>query len=382
MQYRKFGKLDWEGSVLGFGAMRLPTLDGNPMSKNIDEKESIHMIRYAIDAGVNYVDTAYPYHGGNSEIVVGNALRNGYRQKVKLATKSPLWVVKESSDFDKYLNEQLKKLQTDHIDFYLFHGLDQQKWDLVLKLNLLERAEAAIKDGRIGHIGFSFHDEYDTFSQIINGYPDWTFCQIQYNYMDTENQAGMLGLYNAAAQGLAVIVMEPLLGGKLANPTGSIGELFREQGKQRSPADWALQWIWNHSQVNMVLSGMSTLQQVKENLLSADHSAIASLDSEDLYFISQVRRQFESRAVIPCGRCGYCMPCPNGVNIARNFEIYNNGIMYDDMQGASIVYSRFMPEDERAEQCLECMLCESLCPQGIAISEWLLTVHATLGNKG
>ena len=218
MQYRKFGKLDWQASALGFGSMRLPTLDGNPMSQNIDEKESIHMMRYAIDAGVNYVDTAYPYHGGNSEIVVGKALQDGYLQKVKLATKSPLWSVKESQDFDKFLNEQLKKLQTDHIDFYLFHGLDKQKWDLVLNLNLLEKAEAAIKDGRIGHIGFSFHDQYDTFREIIDGYPDWSFCQIQYNYMDTDNQAGMLGLYDAAARGLAVIVMEPMLGGKLANP--------------------------------------------------------------------------------------------------------------------------------------------------------------------
>jgi len=381
MQYRKFGKLDWKASALGFGAMRLPTLDGNPMSQNIDEKESIHMIRYAIDAGVNYVDTAYPYQGGHSEIVVGKALQDGYRQKVKLATKSPLWYVKQSQDFDKFLNEQLIKLQTDHIDFYLFHGLDKQKWDLILNLNLLEKAEAAIKDGRIGHIGFSFHDQYETFREIINGYPDWTFCQIQYNYMDTENQAGMLGLYDAAARGLAVIVMEPLLGGKLANPSGSIGELFSQQGKQRTPADWALQWVWNHPQVSMVLSGMSTFEQVKENISSADYSGIDTFDADDLYFVSEVRRQFESRAVIPCTRCGYCMPCPNGVNIAGNFEIYNNGIMYDDMQSARTVYSRFMPEDQRAEQCVECALCEYSCPQGILISDWLLTVHDSLGNK-
>lgn len=380
MQYRKFGKLDWEASVLGFGAMRLPTLDGNPMSKNIDETESINMIRYAIDAGVNYVDTAYPYHGGSSEIVVGKALQDGYRQKVKLATKSPLWFVKESQDFDKFLNEQLKKLQTDHIDFYLFHGLDKQKWDLILHLDLLGKAEAAIKDGRIGHIGFSFHDQYDTFPQIVDGYPDWDFCQIQYNYMNTEYQAGMMGLFYAAARGLAVIIMEPLLGGKLANPPGPIQELFNKDGSKRSPADWALQWVWNHPQVSMVLSGMSTLQQLKDNLQSADHSGVDTFDSDDLYFISQVRREFESRAVIPCGQCGYCMPCPNGVNIARNFEVYNNGIMYDDMHSARMMYLRFMPEDERAAQCLECSLCESLCPQGIAISEWLLKVHTSLGE--
>jgi predicted aldo/keto reductase-like oxidoreductase len=361
--------------------MRLPTLDGNPMSNNIDEKESVHMIRYAIDAGINYVDTAYPYHGGNSEIVVGKALQDGYRQKVKLATKSPLWFVKSSQDFDKFLNEQLQKLQTDHIDFYLFHGLDKQKWDLILNLNLLERAKAAIQDGRIGHIGFSFHDEYDTFPRIIDGYPDWDFCQIQYNYMDTLNQAGTMGLHYAASRGIPVIVMEPLLGGKLAKPPGPIGELFRQDGKQRSPADWALQWVWNHPQVSMVLSGMSTLQQLKENLDSADRSGIDSFDSEDLFFISQIRSQFESRAVIPCTQCGYCMPCLNGVNIPKNFEIYNNGIMYDDMQSARTVYTRFMPENEQAGQCLNCGLCEYMCSQGIAIGEWLLKVHDTLGNK-
>jgi Predicted oxidoreductases of the aldo/keto reductase family len=382
MQYRKFGKLDWEASVLGFGAMRLPTLDGNPMSQHIDEKEAIRMIRYAIDAGVNYVDTAYPYHGGNSEIVVGKALLEGYRSQVKLATKSPMWLVKEKQDFDKYLNEQLKKLQTDHIDFYLFHGLDKQRWDLILKLDLLQEAESAVKDGRIGNIGFSFHDDIDTFQQIINGYPDWTMCQIQYNYMDTEFQAGMMGLYSAASRGLAVVVMEPLRGGKLANPSGSIGELFLHQDKPWTPAEWALQWVWNHSQVSMLLSGMTTFAQLQENLLSADRAEANKFESDDLYFISQVRCAFESRAVIPCTQCGYCMPCISGVNIPKNFEIYNNAVMYDDTPGARFVYSRFLPEGERADQCLECMTCETFCPQGITISEWLQTVHATLGNKG
>ncbi len=381
MQYRKFGKLDWEVSVLGFGAMRLPTLDGNPMSSNIDEKEAIRMIRYAIDAGVNYVDTAYTYHGGNSEITVGKALLEGYRSQVKLATKSPLWLVQASQDFDKYLNEQLKKLQTDHIDFYLFHGLDKPKWNLILRLNLLQKAEAAIKDGRIGHIGFSFHDDIDTFHQIIDGYPDWALCQIQYNYMDTEFQAGMMGLYSAAARGLAVVVMEPLRGGKLANPPGVMAELFQRQVKQRTPADWALQWVWNHPQVSVLLSGMSTLEQLQENLQSADCSGVDSFDSDDFYFISQVRGEFESRAVIPCSQCGYCMPCPSGVNIVKNFEIYNHAVMYDDMPGASSLYSRFLPEDQRADQCLECMICETLCPQGITISEWLQTVRDSLGNK-
>ena len=223
MKYRKFGKLDYQVSALGFGCMRLPTMDGKPMSGEVNEKESTRLIRSAIDRGVNYVDTAYPYHNGNSEIVTGKALGDGYRDKVKLATKSPLWFITSAADFDKFLNEQLKKLQTDHIDFYLMHGVGKERWEnTVLKFGLLEKAEKAIADGKVGHLGFSFHDRPESFKPIVDAYDRWDFCQIQYNYMDTENQAGTAGLRYAASKGLAVIVMEPLLGGRLANPPAEV----------------------------------------------------------------------------------------------------------------------------------------------------------------
>ena len=225
MQYRNFGKLDWKSSALGFGCMRFPTTDGERLSPNIIEDEAVRMIHHAIDNGVNYLDTAYPYHGGQSEIVVGKALQGGYRERVRLATKLPVWMVESPSDFDKFLDEQLQKLQTDHIDFYLLHALSKRRWhDIVLKHKLLDKAAEALADGRIRHLGFSFHDDYAGFEEVVNGSELWDFCQIQYNYMDTENQAGTRGLNLAASKGLAVVIMEPLLGGRLVDPPKDIRE--------------------------------------------------------------------------------------------------------------------------------------------------------------
>ena len=288
MQYRKFGKLDWEGSVLGFGAMRLPVTGEkpNPMGPDVDEPETIRMIRHSIDKGVNYVDTAYPYHGGQSEVVVGKALKDGYRDKVKLATKLPSWLVEKPDDFDRYLDEQLEKLQTNHIDFYLLHTLNTSYWSKLRDWGVLNWAEDAIADGRIHYLGFSFHDEFEVFKEIVDAYDKWTFCQIQYNFMDIEYQAGAKGLQYAADKGLAVVIMEPLRGGQLTlkNPK-SISKLWKSAAVQRTPADWALQWIWNHPQVAVVLSGMSTMPQVIENLYSADRSGAGILSEEELILI-------------------------------------------------------------------------------------------------
>jgi predicted aldo/keto reductase-like oxidoreductase len=382
MKYRKFGKVDWEASALGFGCMRLPTLDSKPMSPNIDEKESIKMIRYAIDNGVNYVDTAYPYHAGSSEIVVGKALRDGYRQKVKLATKSPMWFVSTTSDFDRYLNEQLKKLQTDHIDFYLLHGLDGYKWkNTVLKLDVLRSAEAAVKDGRIRHIGFSFHDSFGPFKEIIDGYDSWDFCQIQYNYMDINNQAGTKGLKYAAQKGIAVIVMEPLLGGRLANPPEPVKELIEGFGEKISPVGLALDWVWSQPEVSLVLSGMSTMSQVQENINCANNASAGALSGAKLALIEKIRAKYNEKIVIPCTKCGYCMPCPNGVNIPRNFELYNDGFIYNAMNVSRTVYQKYMTEAERAGKCVECRKCEEKCPQKIPVSEYMHKVHEELSRE-
>jgi predicted aldo/keto reductase-like oxidoreductase len=378
MQYRSFGKLDWKVSALGFGCMRLPTTDGQRTSP-IDEAEAMRMVRHAIDSGVNYVDTAYVYHEGLSEAFVGRTLKDGYRDKVKLATKLPLWEVKSAGDFDRLLNEQLTRLDTDHIDFYLLHALDKNRWrNVVLKHDLLSKAKEALADGRIRHLGFSMHDDYACLEEILGGSELFDFCQIQYNYMDIENQAGTRGLKLAASKGLAVVIMEPLLGGRLANPPKDIRAEMEAVAVGRTPADWALQWIWDQPEVSVVLSGMSTMSQVEENLGSADRARIGSLSNAEHVVIAQAREMYLARTVIPCTKCGYCMPCPSGVNIPGSFDIFNYAHLYEDVADARMRYQIFMPEDQHASACVACGACEELCPQSIPITDWMPKVTALL----
>ena len=378
MQYRRFGKLEWQVSALGFGCMRLPTVDGD--HADIDEPLATRMVRYAIDHGLNYVDTAYPYHKENSERFVGRALQDGYRERVRLATKLPCWKVEVQEDFDRLLNEQLEKLQTDHIDFYLLHALNKDRWQQMQAVDIFEPAERALADGRIRHLGFSFHDDYAVFEEIIDGYDGWTVCQIQHNYMDIKNQAGSKGLKYAASKGLAVVIMEPLLGGRLVDPPDPIQQIWDDAPEERTPADWALQWLWNQPEVSVVLSGMSAMQHVKENVASAETSHVGSLSAEELALFDRVREEYKEICPIPCTKCGYCMPCPNGVDIPRNFEVYNEGVMYDKPDTARDGYKNWTPEEAQAQQCIQCRECEEKCPQSIPISEWMPVVHEVLGN--
>ena len=377
MQYRKFGKLDWKASALGFGCMRLPIIDGN--SANIDEPEAIGMLHYAIDHGVNYLDTAYPYHSGNSERVVGKALQGGYREKVKLATKLPAWAVESKDDFDRFLNEQLEKLQTDHIDIYLLHGMRANRWETMIKYDVLQSAEKALADGRIGHLGFSFHDTFEVFQEVVDGYDNWTMCQIQYNYMNEEHQAGTKGLEYAASKGLAVVVMEPLLGGKLVNPPQQVQALWDTAAIKRAPVEWALDWLWNKPQVSVALSGMSTMAHVEQNVAAAETAGTGMLTSGDLELVAKARAKYDELCPVPCTQCRYCMPCPNGVDIPRNFDTFNNGVMYNTFENARRGYSR-MAEDVRASACIQCRECEDKCPQNIEISQWMPLVDEVLGQ--
>ncbi len=350
--------------------MRLPIIGGD--TSNIDEPPAIEMIRYAIDHGVNYVDSAYGYHGGNSERLVGKALKDGYREKVKLATKMPTWLIQEYGDFDKYLDEQLGKLDTDRIDFYLLHGLNKSRWPNIKGLGITEWAEETIADGRIGHIGFSFHDDLATFKEIIDYYPGWEFCQIQLNYMDTEYQAGLEGLRYAAEKGLAVVIMEPIKGGKLAvTPPGDVQAVWDKADTKRTPAEWALQWVWNLPEVSVVLSGMSEMRHVEENVVYAGRSGVGSLTADELKLIDEAKNAYNRLGFVGCTACRYCMPCPQGVEIPEILGMYNEYYMSGQSDEVKEKYWEKIGPEAHADQCVACGVCEEQCPQGLPISKFI-----------
>ena len=376
MLYRKFGKTNEMVSILGFGCMRLPLLPGGDPSK-IDEVLATNLIRYAIDKGVNYIDTAYPYHGkgmgssGQSEPFLGRVLKDGYREKVKIATKLPSWLIKTRADMDRILNEQLERLGTDSIDFYLVHALNSTLWKNVKEAGITEFLDQAILDGRIKYAGFSYHDKQENFNEIVDGY-DWSFCQIQYNYLDEEFQAGSKGLDYASQKGLGLTIMEPLRGGKLAiNLPTDVQKVFNAAAGEKTPAEWALRWVWNHAEVSLLLSGMNSMEQVVENISIANNAHVNAFTDNEKEVIEQVKNIFRQRIKVNCTGCGYCMPCPSGVNIPGCFTYYNNYHMF----GREELYQRMLQPEQMASNCIECGECETHCPQSIAIREELKKVR-------
>jgi uncharacterized protein len=377
MQYRAFGKGKKEVSVLGFGCMRLPVIDGD--SKKIDKPKATEMLRYAYDHGVNYYDTAYPYHGGESERFVGEFLKNeGIREDIYLATKLPSWLIKSAEDFDRLFDEQLAKLQTDYVDYYLVHALNEDNWHKVTTNGVFEWAEKQIADGRIRELGFSFHDEYPVFEKITDAY-DWSFTQIQYNYMDIERQAGLKGLKYAADKGLSVIIMEPLMGGRLATPPTNVQYAFNQIDKNRTPVSWALHWLWDQAEVTTILSGMSTMEHVIENVELACEAEIGSFTQEEHDLMVRVRDEFNKRALIPCTNCQYCLPCTVDLQIPEIFGVFNHAVMYDALEETRGWYSSWDAE-KMASACIDCDACEPKCPQNIPISDWMVKVAAVMEN--
>lgn len=369
MLFRQFGTTGEKVSTLGFGCMRFPQID-----EKIDEEKSIEMIRYAIDNGVNYIDTAYMYHDGESEPIVGKALQDGYRDKVYLATKLPSWLINSREDMDKYLNEQLEKLQTDYIDFYLVHALNQNYWENLTKLGIFEFLDSIKKDKRVKYVGFSFHDKLDLFKEIVDSY-NWSFAQIQYNYLDEYYQAGLEGLEYAASKNLGVVIMEPLRGGKLVNNLpNDIKEMLDNGPTEKSAAEWALRFVLDKPEVSVILSGMTTIEQLKENLKIANEANPNTLSFEEKQFIDELKNRFKEKIKVNCTECKYCMPCPAGVNIPTCFTHLNNDSMFDDRENMKKKYNMSLGEEAKASKCVECGKCENDCPQQIKIREKLKEV--------
>jgi uncharacterized protein len=374
MLYRNIPKSGDKLSILGFGYMRLPTKKGG----GIDEERAIRQLRYAIDNGVNYVDTAPAYHFGKSEKILARALENGYREKVRIATKLPPWSVYSRQDMDRILDLQLATLHTDLIDYYLLHSLSKGNWEKLKALGVCEFLTCAKNDGRIKNAGFSFHGDTATLKEIIDSY-NWDFCQIQYNYLDENHQAGTEGLVYAAGKNLAVMVMEPLRGGNLAGqiPEG-VKKIWDEAPQKRSPAEWALRWVWDHPEVTVVLSGMNDEAHIEENLRIANEALSHSLSLSEIETIHHVRDTYQLLMKVGCTGCGYCMPCPAGVDIPGCFSLYNAHNLFPHDRSAKFLYlgrhGGLLSHVSYAGLCKNCGKCEKVCPQHLPVSAFLKDV--------
>ena len=368
MKFRTMGKLGIQSSVFGLGCMRF---NGEASGDSvINEEKAISLIRRAIDGGVTYIDTAYVYLDKTSEIVVGKALQDGYREKVTIATKMPSEYVHNREEMEALLEEELRKLQTDHIDFYLMHGIDKAKWEYFKSIGAPEFFEDMKKEGKIRYTCFSFHGPYEEFKSILTDY-DWDMVQIQYNFMDIDHQAGTKGLKLAAQIGIPVVIMEGLLGGRLSNAPENVQAIYDQFPVKRTPVEWAFRWLCNHPEVSVVLSGCNEAEQIDDNLRIFDSTEPGSMSEEELKLIDDVRRAYLSRTKIGCTGCRYCMPCPNDVDIPGIFSVWNNLSLYNADPKTDWLMGMIVSGGHGADRCVECGACEAACPQGLSIIDGL-----------
>jgi len=382
LEYRKLVRDGELLSALGYGCMRLPSKAGR-----VDEEKAIAQMLYAYENGVNYFDTAYPYHNGKSEEVLGRFIKkNNIREKVYIADKLPQFLVKRKEQIQEYFNVQLKRLDTDYIDYYLLHMLDSYaSWEKMKKFGIIEFLENKKANGQIRHAGFSFHGLASEFIKILEDY-NWDFCQIQYNYLDENNQAGLEGLRRAYELGIGVVIMEPLRGGNLAaKAPDKVKAKFAEYKEKRSPAFWALRWIWNHKEVSLLLSGMNVDEHIKENIEVANLTTPGSMSQEELEIVNEVKNIYRSLMKVPCTGCNYCMPCPFGVEIPTTFTNYNDKYFFGGImprfQYASRALGLIGAKKSSVDLCTQCGLCEKHCPQNIEIRKELQIAKKELDSR-
>jgi predicted aldo/keto reductase-like oxidoreductase len=368
MYNRPFGKLGFDVSTFGFGAMRLKQL---PNDGGIDYDYAINLIRAAIDKGVNYVDTAYVYHGGFSEVAVGRALQDGYRDRVKLATKLAVWEAKTPENFEAQLDTSLKRLQTDHIDFYLFHSIEGERWESMGDA-VMTFMDKMVQKGKVLYPSFSFHDSPEKFKTVLDAY-DWKMAQVQFNFLDTyaTNNAALEGIEYAGKKGVPIVVMEPLRGGALVDPPADVQALYDAFPNKRSAVDWAFRYCYDRPEVVTVLSGISTMEMLEENLAIFADGKPGSMSQEEHDLIAKVRETYLSRTKVGCTGCRYCMPCPAGVNIPRILRAYDTASIFGDTARLKREYANIVKAGEGQDQCIECGACEAQCPQKISIIEKL-----------
>ncbi len=376
MKYRNFGKLGIQGSAFGLGCMRFNGAASG--DSTVDEEKAISLIRRAIDGGVTYIDTAYVYLDKTSEIIVGKALQDGYRDRVTIATKVLADLVHNREEMEAVLDEELKKLQTDHIDFYLMHAINKEKWEYFKSIGAPRFFDDMKKAGKIRYKCFSFHGPYEEFEYIIKDY-DWDMCQIQYNFMDIENQAGTRGLELAGSLGIPVVIMEGLLGGRLAKAPENVQALYDAFPVKRSPVEWSFRWLCNHPEIGTVLSGCNEEEQVDDNLRIFDSVEPGIMTEDELKLMADARQAYLSRMKIGCTGCRYCMPCPNGVNIPGIFSAWNDVSLYGVDPAEHFGLKDIRKNGAGADNCVGCGACEAACPQNLSIIDSLQEAWKELG---
>ena len=379
MTYNQLGSTGLNVSRFGMGCMRLPKIEQRDGTSIIDQDKTNEMVRYAIENGVNYFDTAYIY--GGSEAAMGKALAGGLREKIVLAAKNPVWLAESYDDYERLLDEELERLQSDYIDVYLLHALNQERWNSINQLGAMRFLEAMKAKGKIRHGGFSFHGPLTLFNEIIDSY-DWDMCQIQLNILDQKHQAGMAGLEYASAKGIPSVIMEPLRGGAMVNNVPeTVSDSITAFPVQRPPVEWAFRWLYDMAECRVILSGVSTLDQLKQNIQIFADADAGAMSADEHALIGEIKDAYKARQNIGCTRCGYCLPCPSGVDIPEVFQLWNDMTMESYQGHCRFQYTRMIHAmGNGATECIECGQCEEQCPQELPISKSLVKAHEELLN--